>query len=101
VVEAVADTTAAAYPEAGRFEASQVAWRVLHAALDAAELLRMSDPRELAPGSAGGYRPGCSCSDVRRTKPHSMRLRLGSASDELVALRQAAMAVADTLTRAA
>jgi hypothetical protein len=101
VVEAIADTIAAAYPEAGRFEASQVAWRALHAALDTGELVRVSDLREL-PGSKLAAKDRVLLLEMfGESEAHRMRLRLGSVFEELVALRQAATAVADALDRAA
>ena len=101
VVEAVADTIAAAYPEAGRFEASQVAWRALHAALNTGELVRVSDLREL-PGSALAGKERVLVLEMSgESEAQRMRLRPGSLFEELVALRQAAIAVADALDRSA
>jgi hypothetical protein len=98
VVEAVADTIAAAYPETGRFEASQVAWRALHAALDTGELVRVSDLPESA---LAGKDRVLVLEMFGESEAQRMRLRLGSVFEELVALRQAATAVADALDRAA
>jgi hypothetical protein len=101
VVEAVADTIAAAYPEAGRFEASQVAWRALHAALDTGELVRVSDLRELHRSTLAAKDRVLLLEMFGESEAHRMRVRLGSVFEELVALRQAAVAVADALDRAA
>jgi hypothetical protein len=101
VVEAVADTIAAAYPEAGRFEASQVAWRALHAALGTGELVRVTDLGELRGRALAGPDRVLVLETFGESEAQRMRLRLGSLFDELVALREAAMAVADALDRAA
>jgi hypothetical protein len=100
-VEAVADTIAAAYPEAGRFEASQVAWRALHAALDTGELIRVSDLSELHGSALAGEARALVLEMFGESEVQRMRLRLGSVFGELVALRHAATALADALDRAA
>jgi hypothetical protein len=101
VVEAVADTIAAAYPEAGRFEASQIAWRALHAALDTGELVRVKDLPELRESALAGKTRLLVLEMFGESEAQRMRLRLGSVFQELVALREAAIAVADALDRAA
>jgi hypothetical protein len=101
LVEAVADTIAAAYPQAGRFEASQVAWRALHAALDTGELVRVSDVGELHGSALAGKDRALLLEMSGESEAHEMRVRLGSVFQELVELREAATAVADALDRAA
>jgi hypothetical protein len=101
VVEAVADTIAAAYPEAGRFDTSQVAWRALHAALNTGELVRVSDLREVHGSALADKAPVLVLEMFGESEAHRMRLRIDSVFRELVALRQAATAVADALDRAA
>jgi hypothetical protein len=100
VVEAIADTIAAAYPEAGRFEANQVAWRALHAALGTGELVRVSDVGELHGSALAGKDRALLLEMYGESEAQRMRLRVGSVFEELVALREAAIAVADALDRA-